>query len=122
MKTNATTSNKLTARFLVLVVMMLLSSVGMFGQNTVAVPASISLELTITADETLASADSATTANATMNFVSWFMGTKQTPNANGAIEVSSNSKKQMINLGIAPNRLLIKAFLKKASNYATTVA
>jgi len=50
------------------------------------------------------------------------MGTKQTPNANGATEVSSSSKKQLINSGIAPNRLLIKAFLKKASNYATTVA
>ena len=56
-----------------------------------------------------------------MNFVSWFMGTKQTPNANQSGEVLS-AKKQMINSGIAPNRLLIKAFLKKASNYNSTIA
>jgi hypothetical protein len=123
MNTNATTSNKLTARFLVLVAMMLLSSVGMFGQNTVTVPASVTLEhIVIAADETVATSNTVTTAHATMNFVSWFMGTKQTSNANSAAEGSSNSRKQLINSGIAPNRLLIKAFLKKASNYATTIA
>jgi hypothetical protein len=123
MKTNTTTSNKVTARFLVLVVLMLLSSVGMFGQNTAAVPASVTLENTVnTSDETVAASATAAAETSTLNFVSWFMGTKQTSNANGATEVSSNSKKQLINSGIAPNRLLIKAFLKKASNYATTVA
>ena len=112
MKATQTTSNK-TAKLIVLVVFMF-SGVAMFGQaqtnsaapaseNTVAVSASVSAE------------------SATLNMVSWFMGTKQTINSNEA-DVTSSSKKQLINSGIAPNRLLVKAFLKKASNYASTVA
>ncbi len=57
--------------------------------------------------------------NESMNFVSWFMGTKQTPNANQTKE--SSSKKQMMTSGIAPNRLLIKSFLKKATAYNNTI-
>lgn len=60
-------------------------------------------------------------ANPNLNMVSWFMGTKQIVK-----ETISNDgtvgKKQMINSGIAPNRLLIKAFLKKANNYQSTIA
>ena len=59
-------------------------------------------------------------ANASMNMVSWFMGTKQTTNENTTKE--STSKKQMMTSGIAPNRLLIKTFLKKASQYASNIA
>jgi hypothetical protein len=120
MKTTNNTSNKMTARFIAIVAIMMLSSVGMFGQNQVVAP--VVIENTVAADETVATAANTASATATFNMVSWFMGTKQTPNANGATEVSSSSKKQLINSGIAPNRLLIKAFLKKASNYATTVA
>jgi hypothetical protein len=57
---------------------------------------------------------SAVSKSNSMNFVLWFMGSKQDPN--GTISKrSSNAKKQVITSGSAPNRLLIKAFLKKLS-------
>ena len=48
-----------------------------------------------------------------MNFVLWFMGSKQDPKSIISKE-GINTKKQVITSGTAPNRLLIKAFLKKA--------
>lgn len=105
-----------------MLLVLLFSSVAMFSQNAVAVQ-----EITAPANEmvsTDATAASATTtvteSNASMNMVSWFMGTKQTPNANA--QSATSTKKQMINSGIAPNRLLMKAFLKKAASYQSTIA
>jgi hypothetical protein len=55
-----------------------------------------------------------------MEFVLWFMGSKQNPNTTISTE-GINTKKQIITSGLAPNRLLIKAFLKKAVNYEIAV-
>src|SRR4051812_37161303 len=116
MKANQTTTTTSTrTRLVVLFAFLLLSSVGVFGQTVKTTV----IENAVATDDTVAASQNATTTNATMNFVSWFMGTKQTPNQNSGVEVN---KKEMINAGIAPNRLLIKAFLKKASNYTSTVA
>ena len=101
---NTTTSNNF--KMMIVLVMMLVSSVG-FAQNTIEVPASVATTTTVE-------------SNASMNMVSWFMGTKQTTNEN--ITKENTSKKQMMTSGIAPNRLLIKAFLKKASQYASNIA
>ena len=62
--------------------------------------------------------DSSTT---TINFVLWFMGTKQEPIIKISSE-NSNLKKQMIMSGRAPNRLLMKAFLKKVINLDTMIS
>ena len=102
--TNTTSSNSF--KMMIVLVMMLVSSVG-FAQNTIEVPVSVATTTTVE-------------SNASMNMVSWFMGTKQTTNEN--ITKENTSKKQMMTSGIAPNRLLIKAFLKKASQYATNIA
>ena len=56
-----------------------------------------------------------------MNFVLWFMGSKQDPKSTISTE-GTNTKKQVITSGTAPNRLLIKAFLKKAVNLESMVA
>lgn len=120
--TTQNSSNRMN--MVVLFALLLLSSVGMFGQNAKAVvtPSAIAFEVSVaSSDETVATTQATTTTNTTLNFVSWFMGTKQTPNANQSGEVL-NAKKQMMTSGIAPNRLLIKAFLKKASNYNSTIA
>ena len=101
---NTTTSNNI--KMMIVMVMMLLSTVG-FAQNTIEVPATVASTATIE-------------SNSSMNMVSWFMGTKQTTNEN--ITKESTSKKQMMTSGIAPNRLLIKTFLKKASQYASNIA
>jgi hypothetical protein len=57
----------------------------------------------------------------TSNFILWFMGTKQDPIIKMPAE-HSNLKKQMIILGTAPNRLLMKAFLKKATNLDSMIS
>ena len=107
------TTTQSSFRMVVLFVLLLASSFTMVGQNNTEV---------VTPETTVAASQSNVATNTTMNFVSWFMGTKQTPNANKATDAATSEKKQMINSGIAPNRLLIKAFLKKASNYSTTIA
>ena len=122
---NTNTTTSFSRKGLVLVfVLFLVSSVGMFGQNVQPSATSTStFEVSMaSADETVASTQATTTTNTTMNFVSWFMGTKQTPSTNSSNDFSTSTKKQMINSGIAPNRLLIKTFLKKATNYNSTIA
>jgi hypothetical protein len=49
------------------------------------------------------------------------MGSKQNPNSTISTE-GINTKKQIITSGMAPNRLLIKAFLKKAVNFESAIA
>ena len=80
-------------------------------------------QTTETPNETVAVSTnaSAVESNANINVVSWFMGTKQTPKATISND-GTVGKKQMINSGIAPNRLLIKAFLKKANDFQSTIA
>lgn len=56
-----------------------------------------------------------------MEFVLWFMGSKQDPNTIISTE-GINTKKQIMTSGLAPNRLLIKAFLKKAVNFESALA
>ncbi len=115
MKTTTTTSKATTTRWVVLLAVVLFSSFGMSAQNVASTVASAT-----TTEITATTVSQNVSANETMSFVSWFMGTKQTTNGNQATEQSS--KKQMMTSGIAPNRLLIKAFLKKASNYTSTIA
>lgn len=111
---NTTTQNSFSGiRMVVLFFLFLISSLYMVGQNKNEV---------VTPETTVVATQSNVTTNTTMNFVSWFMGTKQTPNTNQSGDTATSQKKQMINSGIAPNRLLIKAFLKKASNYSSTIA
>jgi len=108
MNTLANTTSSNNIKMMVVLVMLLVSCVG-FAQNTIEVPAAVTSTTSVT-----------TESNASMSMVSWFMGTRQTTNEN--ITKESNSKKQMMTSGIAPNRLLIKTFLKKASQYASNIA
>ena len=118
LQANNTTSNR---RLLVLFVLMLLSSVGMFGQdmkNEIAAPAVFTtVEVAATNSNT----------ESQMELVSWFMGSKQSQFSNAAnttntISTNNSGKKQMINCGMAPNRILSRTFLKKAINHDSTIA
>lgn len=60
-------------------------------------------------------------ATSNMEFALWFMGTKQDPNTTFSTEGAS-AKKLIITSGMAPNRLLIKAFLKKVVNYENSLS
>jgi hypothetical protein len=55
---------------------------------------------------------STASSHSNANFILWFMGSKQDPNREVSPE-GINSKKDIIKAGLAPNRLLLKAFLKK---------
>ena len=105
MNTTANTTTSNTIKMMVVLVMMLVSTVS-FGQTAIETP--------------VAATTTTVEANASINVVSWFMGTKQTTNEN--ITKETSAKKQMMTSGIAPNRLLIKTFLKKASQYASNIA
>ncbi|MDD2821728.1 MAG: hypothetical protein PHW29_10740 [Flavobacterium sp.] len=63
----------------------------------------------------------APSVSSNMNFVLWFMGSKQDPNTAISSD-KTNAKKQIITSGMAPNRLLIKAFLKKAVDFKSSLA
>jgi ribosomal protein L21 len=54
------------------------------------------------------------------NFILWFMGSKQDPNRVISSE-GINTKKDIMTSGLAPNRLLLKAFLKKTVNLESTL-
>jgi len=60
-------------------------------------------------------------ATSNVEFALWFMGTKQDPNTDFSVE-GTNVKKTIITSGMAPNRLLIKALLKKVVNYENSMS
>lgn len=109
-------NNKKIRTVLFLFVCMFFSSISVFSQtkakegvvtNTTEMAADVKQENT--------------TGNSNMNFVLWFMGSKQDPK--GVISAEgNNTKKKIMTSGIAPNRLLIKAFLKKAVNFESSLS
>jgi len=111
---NTTSNTASNIKVIVLFAMLLLSGFGMSAQT--AQPAVINIEVTANTDNV-----SSVESNPNMNMVSWLMGTKQTPKTTISND-GTVGKKQMINSGIAPNRLLIKAFLKKANDFQSTIA
>jgi len=124
MKTATQNQIQTSKATLIVMFVLLLSSVGMFAQKSDSVQVlTVGTEITVSNDDNAtASTAAAEASNASMNIVSWFMGSKQTPKATISNEGPVSAKKQMINAGIAPNRLLIKAFGKKAANYQSTIA
>lgn len=109
-------SNKLILNTLMVLAFTLVSS-SSFAQTTNTVAEMNQTEVTSTKTENV----SATTTSNSMNFVLWFMGSKQDPNKTINPE-GKTTKKQIITSGTAPNRLLIKAFLKKASSLESMIA
>jgi hypothetical protein len=93
----------------------LLSNAKVFSQTTVSTFVITNTEVTdgISKQENV--------KNSSIEFVLWFMGSKQNPNSTISTE-GINTKKQIITSGMAPNRLLIKAFLKKAVNFESAIA
>jgi hypothetical protein len=98
-----------------LVVFMVISNVAAFGQSTSNV-ADIN-----TVETNVAKSEVSNSASTSINFVLWFMGSKQDPNTSISSD-RTNTKKQIMTSGIAPNRLLIKAFLKKAVDSENSLA
>ena len=110
---------KMKNTFFMMFLIFLLSNVAVFGQSTENKVAANAIEVVVN----VVKQDNVSTTRAsnTMNFVLWFMGSKQDPNTTISTE-GINTKKQVITSGTAPNRLLIKAFLKKAVDLESMVA
>jgi hypothetical protein len=93
----------------------LLSNVSVFGQAVEKnVVSNSSIEVAAVKKEAVSNESS-------VNFVLWFMGSKQDPNSTISKE-GVNTKKQIMTSGLAPNKLLIKTFLKKAVNLESALA
>lgn len=115
--------NKKITILVMAIAFILLSNVNAFAQK-IAVENNIDLNKTLASDTTteINVAKQETVSNASnMNFVLWFMGSKQDPNVK-VLPAGENTKKQFMTSGMAPNRLLIKAFLKKAVNFESATA
>ena len=103
--------NKKVFKLLALFIFLLVSNNSVFGQSATTVVDN-STEIELPNNDKKENVAAVTTSNS-MNFVLWFMGTKQGVNGSTAKE-NTNTKIQVITSGSAPNRILIKAFLKKA--------
>lgn len=116
--------NKKHTIIFMMFVCMLLSNVAVFGQTAVEnnnVQSTIKNNEIVNTTTEISSMKQEATSNASnMNFVLWFMGSKQSPNAT-TVPAGTTAKKQFMTSGTAPNRLLIKAFLKKAVNFESAV-
>ena len=107
--------NKNSINIIIMFAFILFTNGSVFGQTVENdVIANTTTEISVTKRDNARS-----TSN--MNFVLWFMGSKQDPN-NTISNEGINTKKQVITSGTAPNRLLIKAFLKKAINLESMIA
>lgn len=114
--------NKNKKAFFIMFAFILLSFGTAFGQTALENDTQLNSTLTTNGSiETIAvKQDEATSSNSNMNFVLWFMGSKQDPNAK-IVPSGTTTKKQFMTSGTAPNRLLIKAFLKKAVNFESAI-
>ena len=114
--------NKNKNTLFIVLTFILLSFGTAFGQTALENETQLNPTLTINSSiETIAvKQDDATSSNSNMNFVLWFMGSKQDPNAK-IVPSGTTTKKQFMTSGTAPNRLLIKAFLKKAVNFESAI-
>lgn len=106
-------------------VCLLLTNVSAFGQTTeqatTTQTAGIQDDEVVNTNVEINTIKQEATSNATnMNFVLWFMGSKQSPNTD-AVPAGTTAKKQFMTSGSAPNRLLIRAFLKKAVNFEVSM-
>lgn len=121
MTTTTNTSAQTTNfRLFVLFVLLVLSSTGVFAQNTTTTV------LTSTTTTQVSVAKEATTVIATengiatMDVAAWLMGET---NTNGVKTTATNfGKKQLINAGVNTNSVLVRSFLKKVVAQESAVA
>ena len=117
MNTFSNPNESRTKNTLFMVLVFFMAFVGTaFGQAVLENDSLLNTTITTDVIETSVVKQEESTSNSNMNFVIWFMSSKQDPNTKIAPS-GSNTKKQIMTSGATPNRLLIKAFLKKAVNF-----
>jgi hypothetical protein len=105
---NISTENK--RRLVILFVLFLLTSIGMFGQTKLATSSIIIDEVSKVPVQQVA-------LDSDVDFMNWFMGSKQTQTVKDATEENENTviarKKQILSSGVTPNKVLYRTFVKK---------
>jgi len=79
-----------------------------------------SLVTILSTTETVFDKQEVSSDNSSGNFILWFMSTIQNPNTRIS-PAGENTRRQLMSSGSAPNRLLIRTFLKKAVNFESAL-
>lgn len=121
-KSNSITSNKSTSslRLIFGMTFVLFSFSGVFAQDTTIANEGTVSGLVFPSNEGVVHLP-----QPKMEMVFWLMGSKQIQS--GAIPsddsgMPMSQKRQFLNYGMTPNRILSRSFLKKAINYESTMA
>lgn len=125
--TNTNDASRNKTRWIVLLVLLVLSSMGVFGQNATDQNNQLDLnkELTVEQNETANSENEIATLESQIDFVGWFMGSKHNQNTSlDYINVKSSisTKKHIISSGVTPNKVLYRTFVKKVMNKDNAIA
>lgn len=123
MNTNTTSTSFISEnrKFLVvLFIVFLLSSVGMFGQTKTEVTPVCEPTTTTIFTETV----KAVAFDSDVDFMNWFMGSKQVQTIQKADETATtvSRKKQIISSGVTPNKVLYRTFMKRVISQETAIA
>lgn len=105
----------------ILFVLFLLSSVGMFGQTTKDTVAPV----TTSVIEINTNPVQAVAFDSDNDFMNWFMGSKHTQSLQEDASVGSTTtsrKKQSISSGVIPNKVLYRTFVKKVISQESAIA
>lgn len=113
-------SKKISTILFLIVLFVFVSVSSAYGQTVAENNSDLNISIETNSPDTIITKQEDTSANSNMNFVLWFMGSKQDPNAK-ITPSGTNTKKQFMTSGATPNRLLIKAFLKKAVNFESAI-
>lgn len=118
-------SKRNRARVFVLFVLLILSSMGVFGQqnNDIKVSATIDFEIANKCSEVQ---NDVASIESQIDFMGWFMGSKYNQNSSNFDSENnkskSSTKKQILSSGIEPNRVLYRTFVKKVMNKDNAIA
>jgi len=107
---------------IVLFILFLLSSIGMFGQNKVAVvPFTV-----VPVQEIVKDSVQAVALDSDVDFMNWFMGSRQTQSlqeaTSGSGSTNASRKKQIISSGVTPNKVLYRTFVKRVISQESAIA
>ena len=104
-------------QFCILFIAVFFTSSAVFAQKSDFENSSneISMNQNANIDNPVPAKVSASELNSNMNFILWFMGTKEDINSTMPVD-SFYSKKSILTSGREPNHLLVKTLLKKAIN------
>ena len=123
MNTNTTSTSFISEnrKFLVvLFIVFLLSSAGMFGQTKTEVTSVCEPTTTTICTEPV----KAIAFESDVDFMNWFMGSKQGQTIQKVNETATtvSRKKQIISSGVTPNKVLYRTFMKRVISQETAIA